>query len=72
MSPGAIGDTTCLVNIGPKERRKRFVLGAVVLALTFAATPLFLDGSLPRGAALGLAVPVWFGLLGVLQALQKT
>lgn len=58
----------CPGNLGPKERRKRLILGGVGLAVcTLAVTLLALDGA-PRIWRLALVVPWWTAALGILQA----
>jgi hypothetical protein len=69
-SPGTrrSSEARCAGNLGPKQRRQRFVIGWVGLAVcTLAVTLLALDGA-PRLWRLPLIVPWWIAALGVLQA----
>ena len=59
-------------NIGPRGRRRRYVLGAASLALGVllaAARPL---GGAPLGARVLVFLPFALGVLGVLQAQGQT
>jgi hypothetical protein len=64
--------TACVANIGPRERRKRMVLGVVglVAGATVGITLIVIGASaLWR---LALFVPFWMGASGILQAKEKT
>ena len=66
------GQVVCVDNIGPREVRKRFMLGVVlaVLSLGAAAGLVALSvGPLWRGL---LFVPATLGVLGMLQARART
>ncbi|MEM6993906.1 MAG: hypothetical protein AAF721_25560 [Myxococcota bacterium] len=70
----AVSDAeVCAVNIGPKQRRVRAISGVVGLAIA-AGLAVFLAradvGAAWRAAA--IFVPVYGGLLGLLQARAKT
>ena len=62
----------CVVNLGPRETRRRLIpgivagLGGVALGVVAVANGA---GLLPRLCALGL---IGFGALGILQAMSKT
>ena len=59
-------------NIGPRERRKRVVLGLVMLAVSVGiAAALMRSGASPFWR-LGLFVPLWMAALCFLQARGKT
>ncbi len=59
-------------NIGPHERQKRFGMGIVMLVLSFAIAYFFhLVGS-SRSVRLFLFLPIFFGMLGLVQAQEKT
>ena len=58
--------------LGPKETRKRFVMGVVMLAVSIAAlVALILAGSNRWWRAV-LFFSFWMGALGLLQAKEKT
>ncbi len=62
----------CLINIGPRERRKRAVFGVIGYAVAVAAgTALVLSG-VPRWWRLLLFLPLAAGAYGVLQARAAT
>jgi hypothetical protein len=64
--------STCIPNIGPRERHRRLIVGVVMLgvALTLAAV-LVLFGA-PRVWRLLVAAPAWIAGLGLFQVKEKT
>lgn len=62
----------CIPNIGPNERRKRMIWGAMALggSVLFAAA-LALGGADRRWRLL-VFLPLWIAALGVFQAREKT
>ena len=61
-----------MINIGPKEQRKRLVMGVVMLAAGFGiAIALILAGS-SRWWRIVLFFPFWMGALGFTQAQKRT
>jgi hypothetical protein len=65
-------DAVCIANIGPRERRKRLVFGAVSLALsTVIAAALVLRG-VPVAWRVGLFVPLLGASLGFFQWQTRT
>jgi hydrogenase-4 membrane subunit HyfE len=60
-----------LSNIGPRETRKRRIVGWVALACGVAAAAVLLAAGAPRWARLGVALPFWAAALGLLQAREK-
>jgi hypothetical protein len=62
----------CIPNIGRRERRKRMVFGLVVLGAGAAALALLLVAGVQPLWRLPLFLVFWLGLLGVLQAREKT
>jgi hypothetical protein len=66
------GTTVCPVNLGPRERRKRLVIGVVWAAVTVAVTALMFLLQAARWWRLTLFVPCWFAALGFLQAQANT
>jgi hypothetical protein len=64
--------TTCIPNIGPRERRRRLVVGIVMFAIALiVAGGLVLAGA-PRAWRLFVLFPAWVGSIGVCQAKEKT
>lgn len=62
----------CIPNIGPNERRKRFIWGAMALgASVLVVGALALSGADWRWR-LAVFLPLWIAALGVLQAREKT
>jgi hypothetical protein len=63
---------TGLVNIGPKETRKRLLLGAVLVAVGVVLAAIFSHAGVSRGWYLALFLPFWMGTLALSQARKKT
>ena len=61
-----------LVNIGPKETRKRQLMGVVMLALGVVLAMIFTHAEVSRGWYAALFLPFWMGTLGISQARKKT
>jgi hypothetical protein len=59
-------------NIGPREQRKRRLLGIVALVVGVAAAFVLVIFSAPRAARLIIFFPIWIAGLGLLQAREKT
>ena len=62
----------CIPNIGPRERRKRMVFGLVVLGTGATALVALLVAGVQALFRLPLFLVFWVGLIGVLQAREKT
>ena len=60
------------MNIGPKESRKRFIMGVTMLAVGFAVALALILTDLNHWWRIGLFVPFWMGALGLFQAKEKT
>ena len=60
------------VNIGPREQRKRRVLGIVALTVGVSVAFLLVVTGAPRALRLVVFFPVWIAGLGLLQAREKT
>jgi hypothetical protein len=58
-------------NIGPRGRRQRLTLGVVSLGIAALLALVLLPGP-PKALRLIAFVPLWFGALGIFQALDKT
>jgi hypothetical protein len=61
-----------LANIGPKEVRKRLVMGVAVLATSVILAFIFARAGVSRGWYAVLFLPFWMGTLGISQARKKT
>lgn len=59
-------------NIGPRERRKRRLLGIVSLTVAVGVAFVLLAFGAPRWARLVVFFPLWLAGLGLLQARDKT
>lgn len=63
---------TEVANIGPRERRKRRLLGIVSLTVAVAVAFLLVSFGAPRWSRLVVFFPLWMAGLGLLQAREKT
>ena len=61
-----------LSNIGPKETRKRLLMGVAMLALGVALAVVVAHADVSRGWYAALFPPFWMGTLAVSQARKKT
>jgi hypothetical protein len=61
-----------LANIGPKEVRKRLLLGVVMLAIGVVLAVIFTRAGVSRGWYSVLFLPFWMGTLAFFQARKKT
>ena len=61
-----------LANIGPKETRKRLLMGVAMLAMGVVLAVVFAHAAVSRGWYLVLFLPFWMGTLLVSQARKKT
>ena len=59
-------------NIGPRERRKRLLMGVGMLAVGAASALALIATGVPRAWRIGLFFPFWMGALGIFQAREKT
>lgn len=60
------------INIGPRERRKRRLLGVVALTVGVGLAFLLVVTDAPRWSRAVVFFPVWMAGLGLLQAREKT
>jgi len=61
-----------LANIGPKEIRKRVVMGVAMLAVGIVVAVIFAHADVSPGWYAALFLPFWMGTLGISQARKKT
>lgn len=59
------------INIGPRERRKRRLLGIVSLTVGVAAAFLLVIYGAPRLSRLVIFFPIWMAGLGLMQARER-
>ncbi len=62
----------CGGNIGPRERRKRMVIGSLSLVVALGLYMLMMAWELQRIWRLALFLPIWFWLLAWLEARGST
>jgi hypothetical protein len=60
------------INLGPREQRKRRVMGIVALTVGVALAFLLVVLQAPRLARLVVFFPIWIAGLGLLQSREKT
>ena len=60
------------VNIGPREQRKRRLMGIVALTVGVGAAFVLVVWDAPRWSRLIIFFPVWIAGLGLMQAREKT
>ena len=61
-----------LANIGPREIRKRLLMGVAMLAVGVVLAVIFTHAGVSRGWYAVLFLPFWMGTLGISQARKKT
>ena len=61
-----------LANIGPKETRKRLLMGVAMLAMGVVLAVVFAHADVSRGWYSVLFLPFWMGTLPISQARKKT
>ena len=59
-------------NIGPKEVRKRLLMGIAMLAVAIVLAVIFTHAGLSRGWYAALFLPFWMATLALSQARKKT
>ena len=60
------------MNIGPREQRKRRLLGIVALTVGVGAAFVLVIYDAPRWWRLIIFLPIWIAGLGLIQAREKT
>ncbi len=61
-----------VINIGPREQRKRRLLGIVALTVGVCVAFVLVVTSAPRWSRAIVFFPVWVAGLGLMQAREKT
>jgi hypothetical protein len=64
--------TSHAINIGPREQRKRRLLGLVALTVGVAASFVLVVYDAPRWSRAVIFFPIWIAGLGLMQAREKT
>jgi hypothetical protein len=64
--------TDRVANIGVRERRQRYVMGLVMLVVSAGLLVLLGRSEVSRWWRLGLLVPLWASMLGLVQAREQT
>ncbi|MDQ1558755.1 MAG: hypothetical protein QOD32_1815 [Pyrinomonadaceae bacterium] len=67
-----VAEVSKVSNIGPREQRKRRLLGIVALTVGVAAAFLLVVYDAPRALRALVFFPVWIAGLGLLQARERT
>jgi uncharacterized membrane protein len=62
----------CIPNIGPRERRRRLMVGIAMFAIVVVIAAGLVLADAPRAWRLFVLVPAWVGSIGVFQAKEKT
>jgi hypothetical protein len=63
---------TCIPNIGPRERRRRLMVGIAMFAIVVLVAAGVTLADAPRAWRLFVLFPAWVGAIGVFQAREKT
>jgi len=63
---------TCIPNIGPRERRRRLMVGITMFAIVVLIVVGLALADAPRAWRLFVLFPAWVGSIGVFQAKEKT
>jgi hypothetical protein len=64
--------TVCLINIGPRERRKRLGFGLVMLGASAVLGVLLVIRHMPAVMGVTMWIPLFMAGLGYFQAREKT
>lgn len=62
----------CTPNIGPRERRKRLVVGLAMLAVTAVLGAILIATGTPRVWRLATIAPAWVAGVGLFQVRERT
>jgi hypothetical protein len=64
--------STCIANIGPRERRKRMTFGLLLFVVSAGIATVLVATDIPRWWRLALFLPLWAAAAGWFQAREKT
>lgn len=62
----------CTPNIGPRQRRRRLIVGIGAIVASVVTLAALLATDTPRAARFLAALPFWAGALGFLQFRERT
>ena len=62
----------CIPNIGPRERRRRLIVGIAMFVIVGVVATLLVASGAPRPWRLFVLFPAWVGSIGVFQVKEKT
>lgn len=62
----------CIPNIGPRERRRRLIIGIAMFVIAAAVAATLIVADAPKAWRLFVLLPLWVGALGVIQVKEKT
>jgi len=62
----------CIPNIGPRERRRRLIVGVVMFAIVAVVAVSLMLAEAPRAWRLFVIFPAWVGAIGVMQVKEQT
>jgi hypothetical protein len=62
----------CIPNIGPRERRRRLIIGIAMFAIAAAVATMLIVSDAPKVWRVFVLLPSWVGALGVVQVKEKT
>jgi hypothetical protein len=60
------------MNIGPKEQRKRLVMGITAVVFGIGIAAVLISSGIDQWWRLALFIPFWMGALSIFQAREKT
>jgi hypothetical protein len=63
---------SCIPNIGPRERRRRLLMGVVMALVVAGAAGWMIAADVPRAWRLLVFVPTWIAALDVFQVRAQT
>jgi hypothetical protein len=65
-------EDVCIPNIGPRERRRRLIVGIAMFAIAGTVAALLVAAGAPRAWRVFVLFPAWVGSIGVFQAKEET
>jgi hypothetical protein len=72
-TPAGLGDgDQCVMNIGPREQRKRLEFGVNALCVAQLLAAFLIIAAVPRVWLLVVALPLWIAGSGIFQYREKT
>ena len=65
-------EDVCIPNIGPRERRRRLIVGIAMFVIAGTVAALLVAAGAPRAWRVFVLFPAWVGSIGVFQAKEET